>query len=160
VTPRGVSTFRAAGLMVAVIALDQAVKALVRSAIARGDADEVLPFVKIVNVRNTGVAFSMFSGGGTLLVVFAVIATIALLGFFFAHAERPLAWLPTGLLLGGAIGNLIDRLRDGAVTDFIKLPGWPAFNVADVAITFGVLALLYVLEGPPRAQERQAAEAG
>jgi signal peptidase II len=160
VTLRGASTLRAAGVMVAVIALDQAVKALVRSAIARGDADEVLPFVKMVNVRNTGVAFSMFSGGGTLLVVFAVIATIALLGFFFAHAERPLAWLPTGLLLGGAIGNLIDRLRDGAVTDFIKLPGWPAFNVADVAITFGVLALLYVLEGPPRAQERQAAEAG
>jgi signal peptidase II len=160
VTPRTVSTLRAAGVMVAVIALDQAVKALVRSAIVRGDSEEVLPFVKLVNVRNTGVAFSMFSGGGTLLVVFAVIATIALVGFFFVHAERPLAWLPTGLLLGGALGNLIDRVSEGAVTDFIKLTGWPAFNVADIAITFGVLTLLYVLEGPPRARERQAAEAG
>ena len=56
-------------------------------------------------------------------------------------------WLPTGLLVGGAIGNIIDRLRDGAVTDFLKLPHWPAFNVADMAITFGVLALFYVLEG-------------
>jgi signal peptidase II len=160
VTPPAVSVLRAAGLMAAVIALDQAVKALVRSSIVRGDSDDILPFVKLVNVRNTGVAFSMFSGGGTLLVVFAVIATIALLGFFFAHAERPLAWLPTGLLLGGAVGNLIDRITEGAVTDFIKLPGWPAFNVADIAITFGVLALLYVLEGPPRAREREAAEAG
>jgi signal peptidase II len=160
VTPRAVSTLRAAGVMVAVIALDQAVKAIVRSAIERGGAEDVLPFLKIVNVRNTGVAFSMFSGGGTLLVVFAVIATIALLGFFFAHAERPLAWLPTGLLLGGAVGNLIDRVSDGAVTDFVKFTAWPAFNVADIAITFGVFALLYVLEGPPRAAERQAAGPG
>jgi signal peptidase II len=64
-------------------------------------------------------------------------------------------WLPTGLLLGGAAGNLIDRVRDGAVTDFIKLPHWPAFNVADIAITVGVLALLYVLEGPPRRAEQR-----
>jgi signal peptidase II len=160
VSPRTVSTLRAAGVMVAVIALDQAVKAIVRSAIDPGSAEELLPFLKLVNVRNTGVAFSMFSGGGTLLVVFAVVATIALLGFFVAHAERPLAWLPTGLLLGGAIGNLIDRVSDGAVTDFIKFTAWPAFNVADIAITFGVLTLLYVLEGPPRAREREAAEAG
>ena len=64
------------------------------------------------------------------------------------HSSRPHVWLPTGLLLGGALGNVIDRVRDGAVTDFIKLPGWPAFNLADVAITAGVLALLYVLERP------------
>jgi signal peptidase II len=160
VSRRRVSALRAAAVMVAVIVLDQVVKAMVRSSIDPGSGDDVLPFLKLVNVRNTGVAFSMFEGGGTLLVIFAVIATIALLAFFFAHAERPLAWLPTGLLLGGAIGNLIDRVRDGAVTDFLKLPGWPAFNVADMAITFGVLALLYVLEGPPRAAERQTAEAG
>jgi signal peptidase II len=79
-----------------------------------------------------------------------VLAVSALLAFFFTHLRRPLVWLPTGLLLGGAAGNLIDRLRDGAVTDFIKLPHWPAFNVADIAITFGVLALVYVLEGQPR----------
>ena len=64
--------------------------------------------------------------------------------------RRPLVWLPTGLLLGGAAGNLIDRLDRGYVTDFIDLPLWPAFNLADMAITFGVLSLLYVLEGPPR----------
>ena len=76
------------------------------------------------------------------------VALVALLVFFSRHRDRPLVWLPTGLLLGGALGQH-DRPRraTGAVTDFIKLPPWPAFNVADIAITFGVLALLYVLEG-------------
>ena len=55
-------------------------------------------------------------------------------------------WLPTGLLVGGAAGNLIDRIRLGSVTDFIKLPHWPAFNVADIAVTVGVVTLLWVLE--------------
>ncbi|MEA2296824.1 MAG: signal peptidase, partial [Solirubrobacteraceae bacterium] len=56
--------------------------------------------------------------------------------------------VPTGMLIGGAVGNLIDRARGDGVTDFVKVPLWPAFNVADVAITFGVLALVYVLEKP------------
>jgi len=67
--------------------------------------------------------------------------------FYFAlHSTRPLLWLATGLLLGGALGNLLDRLRDDAVTDFIDLPLWPAFNLADVSITAGVLVLLAALE--------------
>ena len=65
-------------------------------------------------------------------MIIGVAALGALLVFFVTHADRPLVWLPTGLLLGGAVGNLIDRLRDGAVTDFIELPAWPAFNVADI----------------------------
>ena len=63
---------------------------------------------------------------------------MALVVYFATHLDKPLVWLPTGMLLGGALGNIIDRVRDGAVTDFIKLPGWPAFNVADISITFGV----------------------
>ena len=59
------------------------------------------------------------------------------------------------MLVGGAIGNLIDRIANGAVTDFIKLPHWPAFNVADMSITFGVLALLLVLEGPRATEAAQ-----
>ena len=70
--------------------------------------------------------------------------------------DKPLVWLPTGMLLGGALGNVIDRLRDGAVTDFIKLPGWPAFNVADISITLGVLVLLYVTERPRHAAASDA----
>jgi signal peptidase II len=134
----------------ATVAADQAVKALVRSSIDRTEEIDLILGIKLVNVRNRGIAFGMFSGGGVLLVIFAVAALAALLVFFLRHRDRPLVWLPTGLLIGGAAGNLIDRTREGAVTDFLDLPLWPAFNVADVAITFGVLTLLYVLEGPPR----------
>ena len=144
---------RAAVLCAAVIGVDQASKALVRANIARGERDAIFPGVNLVNVRNRGVAFGFLSDGGTIVGIVTVAALIALIAFFIAHRRRPLAWLPTGLLLGGALGNLYDRVRDKAVTDFIDLPLWPAFNVADIAITFGVLALLYVLEGPPRNAE-------
>jgi signal peptidase II len=143
------STTRAALVAVAVVVADQAVKALVRSTIDRGDEAGLFLGIQLVNVRNDGIAFGALSGGGALLVIFAVAALAALLIFFARHRDRPLVWLPTGLLIGGAAGNLIDRLRDGAVTDFIDFPWWPAFNVADIAITFGVLTLLYVIEGPP-----------
>lgn len=143
------SSLRAGLLAAGVLAADQATKALVRAGVGPGERDGILPGVELVHVRNRGVAFSLFEDGGILLVLVAAIAVAALLAFFAMHAHRPLVWLPTGLLLGGAAGNLLDRARDGAVTDFVKLPLWPAFNLADTAITLGVLALLYVLEGPP-----------
>lgn len=145
-TPAG----RAAAVALSTVAADQAVKALVRATIDRGEAVDLVLGIELVNVRNRGIAFGLFAGGGALLVIFALAALTALLVFFARHRDRPLVWLPTGLLIGGALGNLIDRTLDGAVTDFADLPLWPAFNLADVAITFGVLTLLYVLEGPPR----------
>jgi signal peptidase II len=138
---------RAALVAAVTVAADQAVKALVRSTIERGEEVDLFLGIELVNVRNRGIAFGMFSDGGVLLVLFAVAALVALLVFFARHRDRPLVWLPTGLLIGGATGNLIDRTREGAVTDWFDLPWWPAFNLADVAITFGVLTLLYVLEG-------------
>jgi signal peptidase II len=141
---------RVAATLALVAAADQATKALVRHGIARGDSDGVLPGVELVHVRNPGVAFGALAGGGALVVVLTLAALAILVVFFARRPARPLVWLPTGLLLGGAVGNLIDRAHDGAVTDWIKLPHWPAFNVADMAITFGVLALLWVLEGPRR----------
>jgi signal peptidase II len=139
---------RAALVLVAVVALDQLTKALVRGGVRLGEEDSVLPGVTLVHVRNTGVAFGAFSGGGVIVVVLVAAALTALIFYFVTHLDRPLVWLPTGLLLGGSLGNIIDRARDGAVTDFVKLPHWPAFNVADIAITFGVLALLWVIEQP------------
>jgi signal peptidase II len=147
---------RAALVMVLVIVLDQATKALVRSGIALGDRDSVFPGVQLVHVRNEGVAFSRFSGGGTIVAVIVGAALLALVVYFATHLDKPLVWLPTGMLLGGALGNVIDRIRYGAVTDFIKLPGWPAFNVADISITFGVLVLLYVTERPRNAAPSDA----
>ena len=141
---------RAAAVALATVAADQAVKAVVRTTIERGEEVELLLGIQLVNVRNRGIAFGLFAGGGAVLVIFAVAALAALLIFFARHRDRPLVWLPTGLLIGGALGNLIDRTLEGAVTDFVDLPLWPAFNLADVAITLGVISLLYVLEGPPR----------
>lgn len=146
---RRATTLRAAAVAAVVLAADQATKALVRAQIPRGGREQVLPGIDLVNVRNSGVAFGLFSEGGVVLVVIALAAMAALLAFFLTHIDRRLVWLPTGLLVAGAAGNLIDRTREGSVTDFVDLPLWPAFNVADMAITFGVLALLYVLEGPP-----------
>jgi signal peptidase II len=143
-------TARAALVAGLTVAADQGAKALVRTTIDRGDEVRLILGIKLVDVRNEGIAFGMFSGGGALLVIFALAALVALLVFFARNRDRPLVWLPTGLLIGGAAGNLIDRVREHGVTDFIDFPAWPAFNVADMAITFGVLTLLYVLEGPPR----------
>jgi signal peptidase II len=146
-TSRARAWSRAGVVVAGVVLADQVTKALVRSGLEPGERDPVLPAVDLVHVRNTGVAFGAFAGGGIIVVALVAGALAALLFYFVTHAEKPLVWLPTGLLLGGSLGNIIDRIRDGAVTDFVKLPAWPAFNVADVAITFGVLALLYVIEG-------------
>ena len=122
--------FLRAGLVVIVVlALDQLTKRLVISGISVGAQHKFLPGVHLVHVRNSGVAFGFLSGGGALVLLVTWL------------------WIPTGLLVGGALGYLLDRIINGAVTDFIKLPHWPAFNVADMSITFGVLALLWVLEG-------------
>jgi len=137
---------RAGLVMVAVLLVDQVTKRLVQSNITEGDRNNVFLGVDIVHVRNHGVAFGAFAGGGTIVAVIIGVALVALVLWFVRHTGTPLAWLPTGLLLGGAVGNIFDRIRDGAVTDFVKVPAWPAFNVADIAITFGVLSLLYVLE--------------
>jgi signal peptidase II len=141
---------RAALVALAVVAADQLSKAVVRSEVGRGEEVELVLGLALVNVRNTGVAFSLLSGGGTLLVVLPILALVALIAFLLTQGGRPLVWLPAGLLLGGAAGNLVDRVRDGAVTDFIDLPWWPAFNLADAAITVGVIVLVWVLERRPR----------
>src|SRR5207302_2489699 len=92
-------------------------------------------------------AFGFLSGGGALVLGFTLLALTVLIGYLAIRPGRPWLWLPTGMLVGGAVGNLIDRVSTGSVIDFIKLPHWPAFNVADMSITFGVLVLLWVLEG-------------
>jgi signal peptidase II len=137
---------RAAAVLVMVVVLDQVTKALVRSAIRVGEEDSVLPGVSLVHVHNSGVAFGAFAGGGLIVVALVTVALAALLFYFVTHVQKRLIWLPTGMLLGGSVGNIVDRVRDGWVTDFVKLPAWPAFNVADVSITFGVLVLLWVIE--------------
>jgi signal peptidase II len=147
---------RALIVLAIVLIADQLTKHIVAADIAIGARRSFLPGVHLVHVRNTGVAFGFFSGGGAVVLVFTFVALAALIGYFAVRPDRPWLWLPTGLLLGGALGNLIDRIGDGAVIDFIKLPHWPAFNVADMSITFGVLALLYALDGGARRRVNRA----
>ena len=130
-----------------VAAADQLSKRLVESSITPGDERKLLPGIDLVNTRNRGVAFGFLPGSHTGVTILVGVALIALFAYFARHSTRRLIWLPTGLLLGGALGNVIDRARQGAVTDFVRLPlGWPPFNLADVSITLGVLILFVLLD--------------
>jgi signal peptidase II len=140
---------RAALVAFAVVVLDQIAKHSVRASIVQGEERGVLPGIALVNTRNRGVAFGFLPGDPLAVTVVIALALLALLVYFALHTTRPLIWLPTGMLLGGALGNVLDRLRAGYVTDFVKLPlGWPPFNLADVSITLGVVLLLLVIERP------------
>jgi signal peptidase II len=137
-----------AGIVAAVVlGLDQLTKHTIATGIAPGQVKKVIPgLLDFVHVRNTGVAFGILSGSGAVVLIFTLLALTALITFLVLRPERRGLWVPTGLLIGGAIGNLIDRLARGSVIDFIKLPHWDAFNVADMGITFGVISLVLVLE--------------
>lgn len=145
VTVRG-SWLRVAVVVAVVLLLDQVTKAIVRADVAVGQENEVLPFLSIGHVHNSGVAFGFLGGGGAIVLVVTLAALSLLVAFFARNPTRSLMWLPTGMLLGGALGNLVDRIHQGYVTDFIQFPHWPSFNVADVAITCGVVVLVFVLE--------------
>ncbi|HLH66288.1 MAG TPA: signal peptidase II [Solirubrobacteraceae bacterium] len=146
---------RAAALAALVVAADRVAKVLVADHIPVGTVRHLVPGLELVHVQNTGVAFSLLAGGGGVVLAVTLAVLAALLANFLRKADRPWLWLPTGLLVGGALGNLIDRVADGSVTDFIKLPHWPAFNLSDVAITVGVIALVLVLEGPAARRRRR-----
>jgi signal peptidase II len=133
-----------AAVGVAVLALDQLTKAAIRETVERGDGVELVLGIEIVNVRNRGIAFGLLEDGGALLVAVTAVTLAVLIAWFATNPSRPALWLAIGLLAGGAVGNLVDRLRDGEVTDFIDVAGWPAFNVADIAITAGVAVLILI----------------
>jgi len=139
--------------MVLVIVLDQLVKHAIRSSIVPGEEHRFLPGVELVNTRNHGVAFGFLPGSQTGVTILIALALCVLLAYFARHATLALIWLPTGLLLGGAVGNILDRLRSGSVTDFIKLPlGWPPFNLADASITIGIVGLFLVIDHARRSE--------
>ena len=133
-----------------VVAVDQVTKQLANSNIERGGEVNIFFGLDLTNTRNTGVAFGAFEGGGLVVAVLIGVSLALLLGYFLVHRDMPWLWLPVGMLLGGALGNLADRAREGAVIDFIDPVAWPAFNVADACIVVGVIALLWVVEGSSR----------
>jgi signal peptidase II len=131
----------AGALCVLVVVVDQVAKALIEANLVPGEHVDLLGPLGFTLAHNHGVAFGLASDGGAALVALTVIALL-FVGVLFAHnPTRPMMWVAVGLLAGGAIGNLADRVRAGAVTDYIDVLGWPPFNLADVAITLGVIVL-------------------
>lgn len=150
-----------AGLLcAAVIAVDQASKAVVRAQVVIGEEIDVFGPLGLTQTRNTGVSWGLASGTGAPLIVLMVAALGVIVYLFARDPGRPWMWVACGLLAGGAIGNLVDRVAAGHVTDFIELPPWPPFNVADVCITFGVvlLVLIFLREGIREERERKQQE--
>jgi signal peptidase II len=144
---------RALAVIVAVVALDQATKALLGAELDPGEHRDLVLGFELVNVTNEGIAFGILGDGGDLVLVVTLVALASVLVWFVLAPPRPGLWIAVGLLVGGALGNLIDRIRDDGVTDFLDPPLWPAFNVADVAITAGVVVLIAIAF----AQERSRA---
>lgn len=141
----------AGALCALVVGLDQAAKAAIEANLVPGEKVDVLGPLTLTLAHNDGVAFGLASGGGAALVALTI-AALLFVGVLFARdPARPGMWVAIGLLTGGALGNLIDRVRTGEVTDYIDVLSWPPFNLADVAITLGVLvlALSYLAEERP-----------
>ena len=153
------------GAALAVLALDQATKAIVRAFMDRGEAWPGDSFLRLHYVTNTGAAFGILQDQTGFLIVTTVVGLAAIYLYYhyppFDHIVAPIA---IGMMLGGAAGNLVDRLRRGEVTDFIDFRFWPSFNVADSSITVGIIVLLigYALfaERPPPKVERDAGTDG
>jgi signal peptidase II len=135
------------GIAAAVVVLDQASKRFIDRSLDLFQSwpSESWP-VHIVRETNTGAAFSILQDQTAFLIVTSLIGLGAILLFFFYPPfDHPMLRVALGLMLGGAIGNLIDRVALGSVTDFIQFPHYPAFNVADSCIVIGVLILVWFL---------------
>jgi signal peptidase II len=150
-----------------VILIDQYTKYLVRSTLAVGEgwspAPGLEPYFRLFHIENTGAAFGMFQSGGIVFTVVAIVVSIVIV--YYAARLPEGHWLlraALGLQLGGAIGNLIDRLVNGPVTDFfnlLSLINTPIFNVADLSITLGVIFLVLLMWHDSRTARRKAAQA-
>jgi signal peptidase II len=134
-----------------VVALDQAAKAIVENNLVPGEQVDVFGPFGLTLAHNQGVAFGLASGSDAPLVAFAL-AALAFVGFILhRNPTLPGIWVAAGLISGGALGNLADRLRAGAVADYVEIGSWPPFNLADVAITAGVVlfAVVFIQAGEP-----------
>ena len=134
----------AGALCALIVAADQVAKAVVEAQLTVGEEVEVLGPLSLTLAHNRGVAFGLAGGAGAPLILVAL-AALGVVGYLFSRdPTRPGMWIAAGLLAGGAIGNLSDRIFSDAVTDYIDVSPWPPFNLADVAITFGVLFLVFL----------------
>jgi signal peptidase II len=122
--------------------LDQLAKSLAATHLAPGVPVRLWGFIQLSLTHNAGSAFGLFQGGWVPIGA-TIVVCVVVLGYAWRGGLRraPRRSIPLGLIVGGAVGNLLDRVRLGAVVDFIDLQVWPVFNVADIAITVGILIL-------------------
>ncbi len=142
-----------AGIVAAVIVADQATKFVVRARMELGQSYPENWPARFTHVNNTGSAFGLFDNQTVFLIIASFIAIGIMLALYRQAAGHGILRISLGLLLGGAVSNLADRIRMGHVTDFIELPWWPIFNVADSCVTLGIiiLALVMIFGGKPKA---------
>jgi signal peptidase II len=146
VSPAARAWALAAGLCGLILIADQATKAVIEDRLVPGQRVEVLGPLELTLAHNRGVAFGLAGGAGVGLVLVTLAALGVVAYLFSRNPIRPGMWVAVGLVAGGALGNLVDRIRADHVTDFIHVGSWPAFNLADVSISAGVilLVLLYL----------------
>ena len=143
-----------------IVIADQLSKIWIRTNLALGQSLPNAGFPRLTHISNSGAAFGLFQGQSFLLTIVALVGVVAILVYAiliyrqFPVSNNRLFWVSLGLLLGGTIGNLIDRLRFGYVTDFIDFGFWPAFNIADSAVVVGVIIFAYSLGFLGRAKKR------
>lgn len=136
-------------IVASIIASDQLSKLWIRTHLAIGESTPLIGRLSLIHIRNTGSAFGLLANQTFLIIVISIAALLFILLFLrYISPTTTLSIVAIGLLMGGALGNLIDRLRFGSVTDFIyfRLWGnfhWPAFNIADASIVVGVCLLIY-----------------
>ena len=135
-----------AAVAFASIGADQLTKAIVTSQLELNDSVQIAGPLSIHHVQNSGIAFGLFASA-TSLVILLTVAAVAWMLYFFARSgsRHPVLPVALGLVIGGSVSNLIDRVRLGHVTDFLDLKFWPAFNLADSFIVVGVAILLLAL---------------
>jgi signal peptidase II len=144
VTPPARAWTLAGALAAVVLVADQIAKAAIEAQLVPGEQVDVLGPLSLTLAHNRGVAFGLAGGAGVPLILVTLVA-LGVVGYLFARdPARPGMWIAAGLLAGGAIGNLADRVRAGEVTDYVDVLSWPPFNLADMAITAGVLVLVFV----------------
>lgn len=131
-----------AGTAAVALVVDLVTKHVAEQRLPLGEVDKVLPFLWLQRTANDGVAFGLLDGRTTLIVVANVVALI-IVGLYVFFERRPLlGGVAGGAVIGGSLGNMVQRLSgDGVVTDFLKFPHWPNFNMADVFIDAGIAAI-------------------
>jgi signal peptidase II len=149
---RRIGLIFALALALVVFVVDQEIKSAVEGSMRVGESIALVPgFLSITYIKNDGGAFGILSGSQILLLVGSTVAVVVVLWMLLSGKPTRLTTLGCGLILGGAAGNLLDRLTAGEVTDYVHFSFWYIFNAADAAIVVGVgLLLLSALRGPEK----------